>query len=188
MHGFGGATSVYDVAQSDNGRELIALYCGDFDPSGMCMSEQDLPDRLEKYGGDHVSLRRIALTREDCNGLSSSSFPASDKKNDPRYKWFIRHYGDKCWELDAMDPNDLRSRVGRAIKHHRRVEERMMGKDTLMEEGEKLLRNLIEQHPNCTMCGRKLTMVEGGHLVAEIGRVQMFCHRCFEAHKATRYH
>ena len=28
------------------------------------MSEHDLPDRLAKYGGDHVTLKRIALTRE----------------------------------------------------------------------------------------------------------------------------
>ena len=54
MHGFSGATSVYDIAQDDDGRLLIALYVGDFDPSGMFMSEHDLPERLEKYGGDHV--------------------------------------------------------------------------------------------------------------------------------------
>ena len=34
---------------------------------------------------------------------------------DPRYKWFIEHYGDQAWELDAMDPNDLRASVEAAI-------------------------------------------------------------------------
>ncbi len=63
MHGFSGATTIYDVAQDDDGRELIVLYVGDFDPSGMFMSEVDLPARLAKYDGDHVELRRIALTR-----------------------------------------------------------------------------------------------------------------------------
>ena len=33
---------------------LIVLYVGDFDPSRLFMSEQDLPARLAKYGGDHV--------------------------------------------------------------------------------------------------------------------------------------
>ena len=28
----------------------------------------------------------------------------------------MRNYGKKCWELDAMDPNDLRDRVEEAIK------------------------------------------------------------------------
>ena len=66
MHGFSGATTVHDVSQDDDGRELIVLYVGDFDPSGMFMSEEDLPNRLSKYGGDHVTLRRIALTRRTC--------------------------------------------------------------------------------------------------------------------------
>ena len=43
------------------------------------------------------------------NGLPS--FPATDKRKDPRYKWFVRNYGKRCWELDAMDPNDLRACV-----------------------------------------------------------------------------
>src|SRR5262245_2028631 len=35
MHGFSGAPTIYDVSQDDDGRELIALYVGDLDPSGM---------------------------------------------------------------------------------------------------------------------------------------------------------
>jgi hypothetical protein len=114
MHGFGGATTVYDVSQDDDGRELILLYVGDFDPSGMFMSEGDLPRRITEYGGDHITLRRIALTRKQVRGLPS--FPATDKCKDPRYKWFRNNYGDDCWELDAMDPNDLRDCVEEAIK------------------------------------------------------------------------
>jgi hypothetical protein len=114
MHGFGGATTVYDVSQDDDGRELILLYVGDFDPSGMFMSEGDLPRRITEYGGDHITLRRIALTRKQVRGLPS--FPATDKRKDPRYKWFRNNYGDDCWELDAMDPNDLRDCVEEAIK------------------------------------------------------------------------
>jgi hypothetical protein len=45
MHGFASATAVYDVAQDDDGRLLIVLYVGDYDPSGMFMSEEDLPTR-----------------------------------------------------------------------------------------------------------------------------------------------
>jgi hypothetical protein len=113
MHGFSGATTVHDVAEDDDGRELIALYVGDFDPSGLFMSEEDLPTRLSEYGGDHVELTRIALTREQVGALPS--FPATDKRKDPRYRWFCVNYGDRCWELDAMDPNDLRDCVEQAI-------------------------------------------------------------------------
>jgi hypothetical protein len=113
MHGFSGATTIYDVAQDDDGRELIVLYVGDYDPSGMFMSEEDLPTRLTDYGGDHVTLKRIALSREHVNELPS--FPATDKRKDPRYKWFHDKYGNRCWELDAMDPNELRDCVEQAI-------------------------------------------------------------------------
>jgi len=114
MHGFSSATSVYDVSQDDDGRELIALYVGDLDPSGMFMSEEDLPKRLANYDGDHVTLRRIALTREQVSELPS--FPATDKRKDPRFKWFRANHGTRCWELDAMDPNDLRDVVEEAIR------------------------------------------------------------------------
>ncbi|MGY4370888.1 hypothetical protein ACVW1A_006953 [Bradyrhizobium sp. LB1.3] len=112
VHGFSSATSVHDSAE-DAGRDLIVLYVGDFDPSGMYMSEQDLPARLAKYDGDHIKLARIALTAGQLAGLPS--FPAADKKKDPRYKWFVADYARDCWELDAMDANDLRDCVEQAI-------------------------------------------------------------------------
>jgi len=114
MHGFGSATIVHDISEDDDGRPLIILYVGDFDPSGMFMSEADLPNRFSKYDGHHVLLSRIALTREQVSGLPS--FPASDKKKDPRYPWFVKSHGRRCWELDAMDPNVLRACVKREIK------------------------------------------------------------------------
>ena len=114
MHGFGSATVVHDVAQDYDGRDLVALYVGDFDPSGLYMSERDLPDRLAKYDGGHVILKRVALKRGHTAGLPS--FPAADKTKDPRHKWFVQNHGHDCWELDAMDPNTLRDLVEEAIK------------------------------------------------------------------------
>jgi hypothetical protein len=114
VHGFSSATAAHDIAEDDDGRELIVLYVGDFDPSGMFMSQEDLPARFTKYGGDHIKLTRIALTVEQLEGLPS--FPAADKKKDPRYKWFVANHGRHCWELDAMDPNDLRDCVEQEIR------------------------------------------------------------------------
>lgn len=110
MHGYGSATAIYgaaeDTAASD--RPFHALYVGDWDPSGLHMSEVDLPSRLARYGGDAV-IKRIALTQGDLNGLPH--FDAATKKGDTRHTWFTRKYGDRCWELDAMPPPDLRKRV-----------------------------------------------------------------------------
>jgi hypothetical protein len=110
MHGFSSATSVWDVSnQGNDGRPLIALYIGDWDPSGLCMSEHDLPQRIKEYNGNHITLKRIALTADQTAPLRS--FSVESKTRDPRYKWFKRTYGDQCWELDAMDPRQLRSIV-----------------------------------------------------------------------------
>jgi hypothetical protein len=111
LHGFGSATSLHDVAEESlvGDRYLEILYIGDFDPSGMHMSEVDLPRRVEKYGGV-VDITRIALTSADCTD-ALPSFSVETKRGDPRYAWFKRNYGDRCWELDAMNPNDLRQRL-----------------------------------------------------------------------------
>ena len=140
--GYGSTTRVYELAQrATPTRPLVILYLGDYDPSGLHMSAVDLPRRLafqahRTAGGvtraesrawvDAVAwrylahgglvFRRLALTDEDTQTLGPRvSFPASDKATDPRATWFVQRYGRRCWELDAMNPNTLRTRVEAAI-------------------------------------------------------------------------
>ena len=113
MHGHGSATALHDVAEmtAKAGKRLTVLYVGDRDPSGMHMSEVDLPARLGKYGGN-VNLIRIAIADVDTTRKARvPSFPASDKIKDPRHKWYVENYGSRCWELDALSPVILRERV-----------------------------------------------------------------------------
>jgi hypothetical protein len=77
VHGFNSATNLYEAATDRDPRPLTILYVGDWDPSGLYMSERDLPARFAKYGGDHITVKRIALVREQLADLPS--FPASDK-------------------------------------------------------------------------------------------------------------
>jgi hypothetical protein len=145
MHGFSGATTVYDVAQDDDGRPLIVLYIGDYDPSGLCMSEHDLPARFDKYGGDHIDIERIALNREHLDDLPS--FPAANKKKDPRYRWFLSNYGERCWELDALDPNSLRAMVETAILEH--IEPVAWKRCAVVEKAEReSIRSVLSQWKN----------------------------------------
>jgi hypothetical protein len=115
VHGFGSATVVHDVAEASarDRRDLVILYVGDHDPSGMHMSEVDLPSRIDRYGG-RVTIHRIALCEQDL--ISLPSFKA--KPSDPRYRWYRSQYTDKAWELDAMDPNELRARVETMIRSY----------------------------------------------------------------------
>lgn len=117
LHGFSSATVVHDVAKmtEDADTRLTVLYVGDWDPSGMRMSERDIPERLDRYGGQ-ADVRRIAIAREDTTAEANvPSFPASDKTKDPRHRWFVENYGHKCWELDALSPVILRDRVEQEI-------------------------------------------------------------------------
>jgi hypothetical protein len=79
------------------------------------MSEHDLPRRLLRYGG-RVILRRIALTDDDVANLDLPWYPP--KRTDSRYNWYVSRYGTRAWELDAMNPNDLRTRVQEVIESY----------------------------------------------------------------------
>jgi hypothetical protein len=52
LHGYNSATKVYELAQEiqADDRQHVFLYVGDYDCSGMHLSEVDLPERLERYG------------------------------------------------------------------------------------------------------------------------------------------
>lgn len=117
MHGYGSATSIYGAAQEtvESDKPLTVFYIGDWDPSGLHMSEIDLPERLARYGGV-ANFQRIALSAHDvAPGTELPHFEAETKAQDPRHRWFRERYGERCWELDAMNPNTLRQRVRDAI-------------------------------------------------------------------------
>ena len=113
MHGFGSATEVYNIAQDDDGRDLIALYVGDWDPSGLYMSERDLPDRLERYDGGHVGPGKDRARPSQLTGLPS--FPAVRQEERPALRLVRSQPRPTMLGADALDPNDLRACVEAAI-------------------------------------------------------------------------
>lgn len=117
MHGYGSATVINDVAEQtcNLAEPLIVFYVGDRDPSGMHMSAVDLPTRLADYGAN-VILTRLALTMEDCVDRNLPGFDAEAKHADTRWQWYVDNFGDRCWELDALNPNILRTKVETAIR------------------------------------------------------------------------
>ncbi|MGH8115077.1 MAG: hypothetical protein ACREPS_08510 [Rhodanobacteraceae bacterium] len=117
MHGYGSATSIHSAAADslDGDKLLTVLYVGDWDPSGLHMSEVDLPARIERYNGV-VHFQRIALDKHDvAPGTTIPHFEVATKVNDPRFQWYAKRYGTRCWELDALSPVTLRERVRDAI-------------------------------------------------------------------------
>jgi hypothetical protein len=117
MHGYSSATALYDIARESTREDkpLTVFYVGDYDPSGLHMSEVDIPNRIGRYDGSGT-FQRIALTGHDVGpGTTLPHFDADTKTGDSRHKWFVSRYGDRCWELDALSPVTLRQRVENAI-------------------------------------------------------------------------
>lgn len=101
-------------------KPIIILDFRDHDPSGIQMTE-DLQNRFNKYADREVLVKRIALTIDQVKKYNLSPNPTKrletdpSKYADPRAAKYVAEFGDKCWELDAIDPKELPSIVTNAI-------------------------------------------------------------------------
>jgi hypothetical protein len=124
-------------------KPIFAYYVGDFDPSGFDL-ERDLREKLERYSGKaHLSRAyfggwdedliaflerqrwaesgavawvRLAVHRTDFEEHDLIALPV--KTDDKRAKGFLAEHGNRCAEVDALPPTELRDRVRRAIESH----------------------------------------------------------------------
>jgi hypothetical protein len=119
IHGYTSWTNSHDAAREFRRlkKPCVILYVGDHDPSGKHMSDVDIPERFA-WEGVTMALRRLAILEPRARALQLPSFPASDKRSDSRYQWFLDHHGDTCWELDALSPAVLRETVQLAIEEY----------------------------------------------------------------------
>ncbi|MBT9140270.1 MAG: hypothetical protein DDT30_00846 [Dehalococcoidia bacterium] len=94
------------------GKAAVILHFADHDPSGIDMS-RDLQDRLDRYCGA-VEVKRIALNYDQVRRYSLIPNPA--KLTDTRSSAYISQYGDECWELDAIEPDELVGLCSKAVE------------------------------------------------------------------------
>ncbi len=96
-------------------RRLVILYCGDHDPKGLRISEDDVPKRLATYGAVNVQVRRLALLRDDAVRLRALRDPF--KPDDRDIEWYCARTGLSYGvELEAIPSTELRERVEMAIR------------------------------------------------------------------------
>ena len=118
--GYASASAMHDVAmrlevqEDEEDKSCHILYLGDHDPSGIDMV-RDIQDRLATFGR-HPEIERVALTYDQIKRYSLPPNPA--KKSDPRAKRYYEQYGNKSWELDALDPEVLSNVLETAIQGH----------------------------------------------------------------------
>ena len=130
--GFTSTTRVHEIASVFAGisKPIFVYYLGDHDPSGRAI-ELDLYDRISSYGPD-FQMARLAIREEDIDDFNLP--PLRIKTSDTRAAAFRRAFGNRCVELDALPPEELRWRVRRAIDRH--IEKRAWDRALAVEQAE----------------------------------------------------
>jgi hypothetical protein len=111
--GYSSASTMYELAKRieykiRRGKTTWILYMGDHDPSGMDMT-RDIVTRIKEFLPEEYSpyfyVRHLALNTNQIEKYNPPPNPA--KITDPRAKKYIEEYGNKSWELDALEPKVL---------------------------------------------------------------------------------
>lgn len=100
--------------QSENGKSCFLIHLGDHDPSGIDMT-RDNGARLDMFAGEGVvEVRRIALNMDQVQKYAPPPNPA--KITDSRATGYIKKFGGKSWELDALEPSVLDKLIDTEIR------------------------------------------------------------------------
>lgn len=152
--GYASSSVIYDLSKRvieklEDGKEVILLYIGDHDPSGLDMIK-DIEKRLTEFledGRDYIEpnfkIIHVALTKAQIKKYNLPPNPA--KISDPRAKWYVEEHGNVSWEVDAMKPQIMREIVEKEIQKHididkynKWIKKEEKEKQALKEFGEKL--------------------------------------------------
>ena len=94
----------------------VVLHFGDHDPSGIDMT-RDIKERLILFGVKNLELKRVALNMNQIEELDPPPSPA--KADDARYRDYQERFGDDCWELDAIEPQQMRDLIRSSVAEYR---------------------------------------------------------------------
>ncbi len=94
------------------GYSPIVFHLGDHDPSGIDMT-RDNQDRLNMFSFDNITVERLALNFDQVKKYKPPPNPAKD--TDSRSGDYKLKFGNKSWELDALDPRVIDNLIETAI-------------------------------------------------------------------------
>lgn len=94
------------------GQRPIVFHLGDHDPSGLDMT-RDNQERLSLFAGTPIQVVRLALNMPQIERYNPPPNPA--KQQDSRFKDYAAQYGNESWELDALEPNIIRTLIREAV-------------------------------------------------------------------------
>ena len=119
--GYVSQSELYDAGKRfagyvQQGQYVAVIHLGDHDPSGIDMT-RDNRDRLRLFSGEHIEIERVALNYDQVEEYQPPPNPA--KQTDSRFVGYVDLYGDKSWELDALDPRVIRSLISTVVQKYR---------------------------------------------------------------------
>ena len=104
------------LEHNERGQPVKVLHLGDHDPSGIDMT-RDNDDRLQLFSesGD-VEVIRLALNMDQVRQYRPPPNPA--KLDDSRATGYIKKFGSKSWELDALDPRVIDDLISNTVEQY----------------------------------------------------------------------
>jgi len=110
------------------------LYVGDFDPSGLLIEEV-----AEKEMA--IEVERIALTLEQIERYKPPSLAVN--RRDSRAKDYMKKYGGRCWEVEALKPGIFLKVVEEKLKEN--VPPKYLVKAKAKERAAKIARPIVQR-------------------------------------------
>ncbi len=132
QRGFASRSMLRDALKRAKERGVRKIFLVlDFDPSGLC---------IEAVNGREMGIEmiRVALTYEQAKGL----VPRKVKRRDTRARKYLAKYGDRCWEVEALEPRQLLQIVEQTLR--REVPPEHLREAGLEEEAAKVAIELLE--------------------------------------------
>jgi hypothetical protein len=109
-------TFVWNIAEEWKKIEkpILVYYLGDHDPAGLEI-EASLRSKLASFTQKQFAWERLAITVVDFADESLLGFPV---KKSGSWREYLTQHGDRCVEVDALPPSDIRERIKRAVVSH----------------------------------------------------------------------
>jgi len=130
----------------NNGKEVHIFHFGDHDPSGIDMT-RDNEDRLRMFIGQNAEvekfhIHRLALNMDQVRKHKPPPNPA--KSTDSRFEGYVKMFGQKSWELDALEPKVIAGLIEKNVKAM--IDDEQWKEDVATEEANKdALRTLADE-------------------------------------------
>lgn len=118
--GYVSQSELYDAGKrfanyKHQGQHVAVIHLGDHDPSGIDMT-RDNRERLALFAEEYIEVVRLALNYDQVEQYDPPPNPA--KQSDSRFESYAEQYGDKSWELDALDPRVIRSLIRACVQQY----------------------------------------------------------------------